>query len=687
MGNKVYNEKNPWKYNEFINEEAKEGETKILRRPDLINKELPKTTELGISTIIDAFKNNLKKFPEKRFLGTREHIEGEKFGDHYNWKNYKEINEIITQFIYGIETLNLCPEIIYKDEKFKFLGIYSKNREEWITSYLGCQLNSIIVVTLYDTLGLNAIEFILNQTELISIVIESSVLIKIIKLKEENKVGKLKNLIVAICPEEDINIIDSNIEKLKNLGFNVYKYEELLNIGKNNLDKKYTLIQSTPDTYTTFCYTSGTTGNPKGAMIKNKNLMGGIHAMDTIGRRLKESDIYLSFLPLAHIMEQLIVCVNIYYATSYAFYSGSPKRINEDCQILKPTYLCSVPRILEKIYDEINNKINKMSYIETNIAKKAIKTKIKNYKEYGILTHALYDKIVFSKIQKILGGKLEWILVGSAPISSEIITFLRICFSIPITEGYGQTEDCAGVLLANINDITSGHLGGVDAPIELKLIDVPELDYSSKDINKDTNLIEPRGEICIRGVLVFNGYYKDEEITKECLDENGWLHSGDIGVILTGLGNAVKIIDRRKNIFKLSQGEYIAPEKIHSILSKSKFVNQIYIHGESLYYFLVGIIYPEKSECVKFLCDKGFNVNEENVEDYYKEKILIDAILKDLEIIGKKGDLKGFELVKKIFLCKEGFTIENNLLTPTLKIKSYEIKKRFKKEIDDMYNS
>ncbi len=170
-----------------------------------------------------AFNNNLKRFPEKRFLGTRQHIKGGKFGDHYNWKNYKEINDIIIQLIYGIETLNLCPEIIYKDEKFKFLGIYSKNREEWLTSYLACQLNSIIVVTLYDTLGLNAIEFILNQTELISVLIESSVLSKIIKLKEENKLGNLKNLIVAICPEEKLNIIDSNIEKLKNLGFNVYK--------------------------------------------------------------------------------------------------------------------------------------------------------------------------------------------------------------------------------------------------------------------------------------------------------------------------------------------------------------------------------------------------------------------------------------------------------------------------------
>ena len=106
-----------------------------------------------------------------------------------------------------------------------------------------------------------------------------------------------------------------------------------------------------------------------------------------------------------------------------------------------------------------------------------------------------------------------------------------------------------------------------------------------------------------------------------------------------------------------------------------------------MYYFLVGIVYPEKSECVKFLCEKGFNVNEGNVEDFYKEKILIDAILMDLEIVGKKGDLKGFELVKKIFLSKEGFTIENNLMTPTLKIKNYEVKKRFQKEIDDMYNN
>ena len=697
MGNEVFNENNPFKYNEFMNKESKEGETKILRRRDLINKELPTSTEYNLNTIIEAFENNLKKFPEKNFIGTRTHIKGEKFGDKYIWKNYKEVNELIYEFIYAIETLNCCPEINYKNETFKFLGIYSRNREEWLISYLGCQLNSIIIVTLYDTLGLNSIEFILNQTELISIVVESIVLNKIIKLKEENKISKLKNLIILICPEEEEENIRINIEKLQKLGFNIYKYDEFLKIGKLNKTKNYILNKSTSETYTTFCYTSGTTGNPKGAMIKNKNLMNGVYAMETIGRRLKENDFYLSFLPLAHIMEQLIFCVNIYYATNYAFYSGSPKRLVEDCQILKPTFLCCVPRILEKIYLDINHNINNLNYFLKNLTKQAINIKIKNYQNYGILNHVLFDKIIFNKIKLILGGNLEWMLVGSAPISKDIILFLRVCFGIPITEGYGQTEDCAGVLLANVKDTTSGHLGGLDAPIELKLIDVPELgyytnnnnnNYQSDKFNCDKKLLyEPKGEICIRGVLVFNGYYKDDEKTKESLDDDGWLHSGDIGVILTNNGNAIKIIDRKKNIFKLSQGEYIAPEKIQIVLSKSKFINQIYIHGESLFSYLVGIIFPEKKECVKFLKDKNFDVDENNVEKFYHENILINEIIKDLEIIGRKNDLKGFELVKKILLINEGFTIDNNLLTPTLKIKSYEVRKKYKKEIEEMYNT
>ncbi len=685
--NHFYGYKNPFQYGIFKDEEAKKGESKILRSPFNINKELPKSTKKNLNTLIDAFEYNLKNNPEKKFIGTRQHIKGENFDNYYIWKTYKEVNELIYQFIFAIEKLNLCPEIQYENKKNKLLGIYSKNREEWVISYLGCQLNSITVVTLYDTLGVNAIEFILNQTELITVLIESIALEKICKLKKENKLGKLKYLIIASNKEEDVDNIEKNIEKCKELGFIVYKYEDFLNIGKENLNDKNirnSLKKSTPETYTTFCYTSGTTGNPKGAMITNRSLLNSVYAVDPIGRTVKNTDIYYSFLPLAHIMEQIIFAANLYYSSQYGFFSGSPKRIMEDCQILQPTYICCVPRILTRIYDEINKNISLMKYPLKNIIKEAIKQKLKNYENYGILTHILYDKIIFSKFRNILGGHVQWILVGSAPMEKKVIDFLRISFSIPITEGYGQTEDCAGVLLANVNDTSCNHLGGVNTPIELKLIDVPDLNYYSNNYNKETKLIEPKGEICIRGILVFDGYYKDKEKTNEILDNDGWLHSGDIGVILTNHGNAVKVIDRVKNIFKLSQGEYIAPEKIQNLLGQSKYISQVYIHGESLFSFLVAVVVPEKKECEQFLNSVGVVCNG-NVEKFFDNVLLKKQILNDMEEIGRKNDLKGFEMVKEIYITSEPFTIENNLLTPTLKIKSNEVRKKYAKEIAEMY--
>ena len=176
-----------------------------------------------------------------------------------------------------------------------------------------------------------------------------------------------------------------------------------------------------------------------------------------------------------------------------------------------------------------------------------------------------------------------------------------------------DTEDCAGVLLCNVNDCSVGHLGGLNGGIELKLVDVPELGYTSKDKNPITKINEPRGEIYIRGSLVFDGYYKDKEKTNEAIDKDGWLHSGDIGIIMTLHGNALKIIYRVKNNFKLSQGEYIAPDKITNFLSLSKYINQIFIYGETLKSYLVAIIVPDKKECFEFL---------QKIKKMFQKKIL-----------------------------------------------------------------
>ena len=454
MGNNFISESKPFQYAEFTSAEKQPHQTRILRNPEVVRAEALQKDPRNLGTLINAFEEAKNKYPNKKFLGTRKHVKGEEYSD-YEWKTYSEIDELSDLFLCGIHSLKLCPQIIDSNgDKFKFLGIYSKNREEWVNAYLACCKDSITVVTVYDTLGVQAMEVIFKQTEVQTILMESQSLYKILELKKQNKLAKLTNFIILPC-DNDSNIKE-NVQKCVELGLTVFYYEDILSEGKKFLSKQSIesagFVRSTPETILTFCYTSGTTGDPKGAMIPNQSLMSSVSAMHAIGIDLNEKDIYLSFLPLAHIMEQLVFSAMIYSYCAIGFFSGHPTRIVSDAQALKPTVFIGVPRILTRVYDSIMKKINAQSATKRRIAYKAIETKIFNYEKYGIMNHFVYDKLVFNKIKSVLGSKVRWILVGSAPMPGNILQTLRVLFGCPITEGYGQTENCAACLLANIND-------------------------------------------------------------------------------------------------------------------------------------------------------------------------------------------------------------------------------------------
>ena len=261
----------------------------------------------------------------------------------------------------------------------------------------------------------------------------------------------------------------------------------------------------------------------------------------------------------------------------------------------------------------------------------------------------------------------------------------------PMIQGYGQTENGASALLNSMYDATTcGTTGGVQNTSELKLIDLPEFGYFSTDVNSD-GIPEPRGEICFRGGTVFKGYFKNIEETKKIIEDDGWFHSGDVGVILTQHGNALKIIDRAKVLFKLSQGEYVSPDRVQIILINSKYVNQIYIYGESHFSYALALVYPELKECIEYLKKNkimgDINYDKITIEDLYKNKEMENEIIKDCNEVGRSFDLKGFELPKKVRIIKEPFTPENNLMTPTLKLKSKSIKTKYINEIKDLYEN
>ena len=659
--------------------ESKEGETGILRHP-LYAKELSQKMAYGCETVLESFEINLKKNRHKcNFLGFRKKINKDKLENKYTWITYEEADELLTNFSKGLNALNLCPVIeIEKEGPYRLLGIYSRNKKEWLLSYLGAIKDSITIVTIYETLGNLAIEYILSQTQLITVVIEVKALKTIYNLASQNKINKLKNLIV-IEKEED----EETCLALKKLGLNIYTWEEIVEKGKNA--GNIVLNKAKPDDICIINYTSGTTGYPKGVKLTHTNIVVGTDVGELIGLNATNKDLYLSFLPYAHIMETLIITYAFNHGVPIGIYNGNAKLLLEDIQILKPTAICAVPKIFQRIYDSIKNKVNSLPLIKRRIFDQAIKLKMKDYINTGMYKNILLDFLVFKEVRKSLGGNLRFMLVGSAPIDGYILNYLRCSLSVEIMEGYGQTEDVAGVLLSNTCDPITGHLGGPGYWTEVKLIDQKELGYTVKNKDKEGNL-RPSGELCVRGPTLFKGYFKDEEKTKESIDKDGWLHSGDIAMIIPEHGNAMKIIDRVKNIFKMQQGEYISPEKIENIYLNCKYIEQIFVHGNSLKSYLICIAYPKKDDIINFFKNKGIKeINENNYKNYLENEDLKKEIINVMDKFGRDNNLMVFELPKKIYLVKEPFTIDNQIMTPTMKLRRHFARKYFEEQINKLH--
>ena len=354
MGSEAYNESNPYHYQVRITD-PKPGESGIYVRPDCVNG-LAKRNYIGKFTQLECVEYHMSNRPNDGFLGEREYDPATKKYGKYVWKSYTEVYNLAKCFAYGIAKLKLCPEIRVDDEilgkniKMKFLGFLAQTRLDWMIGNFGCQFDTITIIPLYETLGINSIEYILNQTELTDIFAETNSLELLVKLKELNKIGKVKNIIYLHCNNEKPNW-EENKEKLKNLGFNLVSYETLLETGKKCIENKeeFNLRKVQPDDIYLICYTSGTTDNPKGVMVAAKNICMTQSWMYNAGYHATREDCMLHFLPLSHLMEHMVFTVNLVLGAKAGYFSGSNERLIEDAQALRPTMLTAVPRIFERI--------------------------------------------------------------------------------------------------------------------------------------------------------------------------------------------------------------------------------------------------------------------------------------------------------------------------------------------------
>lgn len=636
----------------------------------------------NISTIKSVL-DKMKMFKDKDCLGYRKWLSDKnEFEKKYTFYKYSECIDMAYTCSKNLhEKVNeLCVYDTYDNIDLKLIGIFAKNCVEWVLSDLACQLDSITTVTLYATLGIESFKFICDQTMISTIFISPDIVDMFCDFYTKLKIERIKTLIFF---DLTVNATEEQFKKLRDLGLKVYSFKnDFLKENKNV--KNEDLTMATPDSVLTICYTSGTTGKPKGALVLQRNIIavlnGSADATD-IPLIHDETNNHYSYLPLAHVFERFNIVGFLTNAGRIGFISGTVKNsLQQDLKLIEPCMLVAVPKVIQTLRSGIFDQVHRMPKPLQLIFYKALEIKKQNYNKYGILTHPLIDKVVFSKITQNFGRNMKHILCASAPLPKDIATEIKLLLSVPIVEGWGCTELGGSGFASTYLEYYNHTQGGVVSTMRCKLVDVPDLSYT-KD-SKTNGLPTPSGEICIQGPGVFKGYYKNPEETKKSLDDEGYFHSGDIGSLMPHYGNGIKIVDRLKEIFKLSQGEYIVPNKLEAIYLKSKYVEQMMIYGNSYKNHIIAIIMPKWKACAEFL---GLGKNADKHE-MVNDPRLYEEIKKDFLELATDANFNSLEKLYYFILSPEDFSIENGCLNPTMKVVRKKVEAYFKKDIDALYD-
>ncbi|XP_020102295.1 long chain acyl-CoA synthetase 1-like [Ananas comosus] len=614
-----------------------------------------------MSTSWDIFSVAAEKYPNNRMLGWREFVKGKP--GCYIWKTYKEVYEEVVQVGSALRQMGAAPG--------SRIGIYGANCPQWIEAMEACNGYSLICVPLYDTLGSGAVDYILDQAEIDIAFVQDK---------------KMKELLFSDCASlRRLKVIVSftsttmeQEEAASKIGLQIYSWNDFLRMGKENLCEP---LPPRPLDICTIMYTSGTSGNPKGVILtheSNAMYVRGVDLyMDLFDDKMTVDDVYLSFLPLAHILDRMLEEYFFHKGASVGYYHGDINALRDDLMELKPTLFAGVPRVFERVHEGILKALSELWPHRRMIFNALYKHKLSWMRSgYSHKTASpLADFLAFSKIKARLGGRVRLIISGGAPLNTEIEEFLRVTSCAYVTQGYGLTETC-GLSSNGVPDEMSliGTVGVASTYTELRLEEVPEMGY-------DPLSVPSRGEICVRGKTLFSGYYKNPELTKEVMID-GWFHTGDIGEISPE--GVLKIIDRKKNIFKLSHGEYVAAEYLEKVYGYLPIIEDIWVYGDSYRSMLVAVVAPHEDNTMKWAESNGHKGSFYDICALEELKIYI---LQELKALAEKNKLRGFECIKGVVVDPVPFNVERDLMTPTMKKKRSQMFKHYQSEIEKLYKN
>jgi len=581
---------------------------------------------IEIKRLFDFPYYQLENFPLEKALGT-------KYNGSWETISTQQYIDKANTISRGLLRLGIQP-----NEKIAVIS--SSNRTEWSILDIGVLQLGAQNVPIYPTITEENYEYVLNHSEATyCFVSDKEVLDKLNSIKHNTKLKEVYSF--------------DEIEGCKN-------WKEVLELGedKSNQDEVEKLKDSVKaEDLATLIYTSGTTGKPKGVMLSHNNIVSDV--MGSAQRVPFETGAYvaLSFLPVCHIFERMILYLYQYYSVS-VYFAESIDKISDNLKEVKPHVITAVPRLLEKVYDKIIAKGTALGGIKQKLFYWAVGLGLE-FEPYGAngwwyeAKLSLARKLIFSKWKEGLGGNIELIVSGSAALQPRLARVFAAA-EIPVMEGYGLTETSPVIA---VNDLRNR---GFKVGTVGKVIDGVEV------------IIAEDGEILTKGPNLMIGYYKEPVKTREAINENGYFHTGDIGEFDSE--GFLKITDRKKEMFKTSGGKYVAPQIIENIMKQSRFIEQIMVIGDGEK-MPAAFIQPNFEFIQEWAKRKHIDVGNTN-EEMIKKPEVIARIQEDVDFYNQK--FGNWEKVKKFELTPDVWSIEGDQLTPTMKLKRRNIKATYK---------
>lgn len=575
-----------------------------------------------IFDLLDHLKNN---YPSDAILAAKKNG---------NWIKYSTDDYIRYSNLFSIGLLALGFE---KGDK---IATVTNNRPEWNFIDMGMLQVGIVHVPLYPTISLDEYKYILTHSD-----------VKAVIISDKQLYAKLERLIGTIPAITKVYIFNE-VEGVAN-------WNEIIALGEQNeahFKTRFNEIKDTikPEDLATIIYTSGTTGTAKGVMLSHRNLVTNFISTSKI-QPLKYGHKVLSFLPLCHIFERMMNYHYQYLGISI-YYAENMGTIAADLTEIKADGFTAVPRVLEKIYGKIVAQGKDLPWLKKEIFQWALKLGSRyelngqNGKFYE-LKLKIADKLVFSKWRAAIGGRIQVVVSGGAALQP-LLSRIFWAADIKVVEGYGLTETSPVIAVGYPfwPKIKFGTVGPILEGVEVKF--------------------DEEGEILVKGPNVMMGYYKDPEYTKQVFDEEGWFHTGDIGMMVDG--EFLKITDRKKEIFKLSSGKYVAPQLIENKFKESIFIEQIMVVGENEK-FASALISPNFNY-LHFWASK-YKIHYRDNEELIKKTLVIERIQREVDLVNK--ELGDHEKIKRFRLVCEEWSPQSGELSPTLKLRRNIIYKKY----------